>query len=151
MTSGRHFDIQVVDELPTADRDAIVDGLLEHNTAHGFTWATRPMAIVARDGTGTLVGGLLGQTNLGWLFVAALWVDVASRHRGLGGAILDAAEHEARRRGCIGVYLDTYSFQARPFYEKRGYRVFGELPDCPPGATKYYLSKALSRSAARDA
>jgi hypothetical protein len=38
-------------------------------------------------------------------------------------------------------YLFTYSFQARPFYERAGYRVFGELPDHPPGQTKYYLAK----------
>jgi hypothetical protein len=39
------------------------------------------------------------------------------------------------------VYLDTYSFQARPFYERAGYRLFGELPDHPPGGAKYYLAK----------
>lgn len=136
--------VRAVDELPAADRDAIVDGLLAHNAAAGFAWASRPLSVVARDDAGAIVGGLLGQTNLGWLFVAALWVAAPRRGRGLGGALLEAAESEARRRGCIGVYLDTYSFQARPFYEGRGYRLFGELADCPPGATKYYLGKRLA-------
>jgi GNAT superfamily N-acetyltransferase len=86
---------------------------------------------------------LLGQTNLGWLFVSALWVDFARRGRGLGTALLEAAETEAMRRDCVGVYLDTYSFQAKPFYERLGYEVFGALAECPPGATKYYLSKRL--------
>jgi hypothetical protein len=58
--------------------------------------------------------------------------------------ILAAGEAEASQRGCIGVYLDTYSFQAKPFYERLGYQVFGVLPDCPPGATKYYLGKRLT-------
>ena len=38
-----------------------------------------------------------------------------------------AAEEEARSRSCLGVFLDTYSFQARPFYEKLGYEQFGTL------------------------
>lgn len=143
--------MRAVDELSSNDRDAIIDGLLEHNTEQGFVWASRPLTVVARDPSGAVVGGLLGQTNLGWLFVAALWVATARRGCGLGGALLDAAEVEAHRRGCVGVYLDTYSFQARPFYERRGYRVFGALADCPPGATKYYLSKRLPGAAAPEA
>ena len=39
--------------------------------------------------------------------------------------------------------MDTFSFQARPFYEKLGYRVFGQLPDYPRGQTRYFLAKAL--------
>ena len=54
--------------------------------------------------------------------------------------------HGARERGCIGVYLDTYSFQARPFYERHGYAVVGVLPDMPPGGAMYYLAKRLDSS-----
>ena len=143
--------VRAVDELPASERDAIVDGLLEYNAAQGYTWVGRPLAVVARDASGTVVGGLLGQTNLGWLFVSALWVVAGRRGCGLGSALLDVAEAEARRRDCIGVYLDTYSFQARPFYEQRGYQLFGALVDCPPGAMKYYLSKRLVNISARDA
>ena len=128
--------VRIVEELPATERDAIVSGLLEYNTAQGCRWASHLLAVVARDTTGALVGGLLGQSNLGWLFVSALCVAAGHRGRGHGKAILAMAEAEARRRACIGVYLDTYSFQGRPFYERRGYRLFGELVDCPPGATK---------------
>jgi GNAT superfamily N-acetyltransferase len=93
---------------------------------------------------GRVVGGLLGEVNLGWLFVAALWVDPEYRRAGLGTVLLRKAELEAYERGCIGIFLDTYSFQARPFYEKLGYRVFGELRDCPPGEAKFYLSKRIA-------
>ena len=96
-----------------------------------------------------MVGGLLGETNVGWLFVAALWVAERFRGRGIGTALLAEGEAEARRRECIGVYLDTYSFQARPFYERLGYELFGTLPDCPPGGAKYYLYKRLGPVRAR--
>jgi GNAT superfamily N-acetyltransferase len=142
--------VSVVETLSAGEREAIVSGLVDHNAAQGFVWASREMAVLARDAAGAVVGGLLGHTNVGWLFVAALWVAESERRRGLGRAIMAAAEAEAGRRGCVGIYLDTYSFQARPFYERLGYQLFGELPDCPPGATKYYLSKRLPVSGAPD-
>jgi GNAT superfamily N-acetyltransferase len=135
--------VRRVDTLAAADRDTIVDGLISYNAEHGFQWAGREVSVVARDSDGVVVGGLLGQTNVGWLFVAALWVAESYRGRGIGAALLAEAEEEAQRRDCIGVYLDTYSFQARPFYERLGYQLFGTLPDCPPGAAKYYLYKRL--------
>jgi predicted N-acetyltransferase YhbS len=97
--------------------------------------------VVARNERGDLVGGLLGETGLDWLFVASLWVAEAHRGSGVGRALLAEAEAEARRRGCIGVYLDTLSFQARPFYERLGYRHFGTLSDYPRGAERFFLYK----------
>src|SRR3712207_1210173 len=137
--------VRNVETVDDADRDAIVDGLLRHNAEHGFPSAWRNLAVVARDRSGALIGGLLGETNLGWLFVAVLWVAESHRARGIGTALLAAAEKEARRRKCIGVYLDTFDFQARPFYERLGYRLFGTLPDSPPGGARYYLYKRLGR------
>jgi GNAT superfamily N-acetyltransferase len=135
--------VRRVGRLASADRDAIVGGLLAYNDEHGFHWAGRELSVVARDRSGRLVGGLLGETNGGWLFVWVLWVADSYRGQGIGSALLADAEREARRRKCIGIYLDTYSFQARPFYERLGYRLFGTLPDCPPGGARYYLFKRL--------
>jgi ribosomal protein S18 acetylase RimI-like enzyme len=53
------------------------------------------------------------------------------------------AEQEAKARGCRGVWLDTYSFQARGFYERLGYAVFGTLDDYPPGQSRIFLHKAF--------
>lgn len=147
MASGRVKGVVVesAETLADADRDVIVDGLLGYNADRGFPWAPRGLAVVARDRSGAVIGGLLGETNHGWLFVAALWVAERYRGRDIGTALLARAEREARRRRCIGVYLDTYSFQARPFYEQLGYRLFGTLPDCPPAGAKYYLYKRLTR------
>ncbi|MFN2566641.1 MAG: GNAT family N-acetyltransferase [Gemmatimonadaceae bacterium] len=136
--------VRSMDPPAESDREAIIDGLLGYNAERGVPWMGRDLAVVAWDKSGAVIGGLLGQTNIGWLFVAALWVAAPYRGRGVGSALLAEAEREARRRDCIGVYLDTYSFQARPFYERLGYELFGTLPDCPPGGAKYYLYKRLS-------
>jgi hypothetical protein len=60
--------------------------------------------------------------------------------------MLAVAEQHAIERGCTGAHLDTASFQARPFYEKLGYTVFGTLEDHPVGHTHYLLSKRLRAS-----
>ena len=57
--------------------------------------------------------------------------------------LMSAAETEARRRGCHHALLDTFDFQARPFYEQLGYVAFGELEDFPRGHSRYFLSKHL--------
>ena len=67
----------------------------------------------------------------------------APPYAGLGSSLLATAEHEARLRGCRGAWLDTFEFQARGFYERAGYVVFGEIPDYPPGSARYFLKKAL--------
>jgi GNAT superfamily N-acetyltransferase len=90
-----------------------------------------------------LVGGLYGNTAWQWLFVDLLWVDTPFRRQGLGRRLLRAAEAAARARGCTRAFLDTFDFQARPFYEREGYVVFGTQEEYPPGHRKFYLGKSL--------
>lgn len=135
--------VELEHELAADDRNTIIDGLVDYNREQGHVWNREPLDVVARDGDGRVIGGLLAEVNLGWAFVAALWVDASARGTGIGSELVRSAESEARRRGCVGIYLDTYSFQARPFYEGLGYRLFGQLEDCPPGGSKYYLYKRL--------
>ena len=54
------------------------------------------------------------------------------------------AEEIARQRDCIGMWLDTYSFQARGFYEKLGFTVFGQVDDHPPGEQRFFLQKRFA-------
>jgi GNAT superfamily N-acetyltransferase len=91
----------------------------------------------------TIVGGIVGCTYWDWLYVDLLWVKEELRGQGYGHRLLTLAEDEARRRGAKNVYLDTFSFQAPDFYQRRGYRVFGELPDFPVGHRRYFLTKPL--------
>ena len=52
-------------------------------------------------------------------------------------------------RGCTRVFLQTYSFQAKDFYQKLGYQVVGQLDDYPPGQSFYWMRKELGRPAER--
>jgi len=71
-------------------------------------------------------------------------VPEALRGRGAGTRLMQAAEAEARRRECRHMWLETYSFQARPFYEKLGFRVFGHLDGPGPIYPRFFMTKILS-------
>ena len=102
-----------------------------------------PITIIEYDENGDVIGGILGGTYWGWMYVDILWVQENHRRRGLGSNLLQKAEEEARRRGCHHVHLDTMSWQAPDFYKKHGYEIIGVLPDIPNGNQKYLLMKAL--------
>ena len=128
---------------------AVLDGLDAFNTdAAGPGGHADLILSVFRDGEAAPAGGLVGHFGFGWLFVRLLFLPADLRRQGLGRDLLRRAEGEARARGCVGVHLDTLSFQAQAFYEKQGYAVFGALPDCPPGHARFFLSKRLDAPAA---
>ena len=99
--------------------------------------------IFLRDENGAVVGGLLGHIKWKWLYVSKLWISDEYRGKGHGAELMKAAEDHARSRGCVGSYLDTFEYQARPFYEKIGYVLFGTLEGYPPGYRQFFLSKSL--------
>jgi GNAT superfamily N-acetyltransferase len=104
-----------------------------------------PLAVFLRDASGSIGGGVYGGTYWGWFHVEVLWVRQDLRKAGHGSRLLAAAEREAVRRGCTRVFLDTFDFQASDFYARRGYEVFGELSDFPPGHRRLWLVKQLER------
>jgi ribosomal protein S18 acetylase RimI-like enzyme len=130
-----------------ADVDAIVasvrEGIRSADPPEVGPRDWRPLGMSLRAPDGTLVGGLHGATMWGWLLVDGLWIAPESRGRGLGRRLLLAAEAIAVERGCRGAWLGTFDFQARGFYERLGYTVFGELPDFPAGHTHYEMRKSL--------
>jgi GNAT superfamily N-acetyltransferase len=126
------------------DIDAVVAGLLAFNVARIGDPNEEPVQIFVRDSHGTILGGLLGDIKWRWMFVSKLWVSDDLRGAGYGSELMVAAEELARSRTCIGIYLSTFEFQARPFYEKLGYTVFGTLDGYPPGFCQHYLVKLLS-------
>lgn len=101
-------------------------------------------ALLLRDDAGKLAAGLAGALFWGWLFVEALWVTDELRGRGIGRALLAAAEDHARTKHCHSAWLDT--FQAREFYQRLGYEQFGVLDDYPPGQSRHFLRKRLLRT-----
>lgn len=101
-------------------------------------------AVVATEENGATAGGLLATISWGWCYIEVLWLREDLRGQGHGHRLLDAAERHVVSRGIRNIYLWTTSFQAPTFYLDHGYAIFGQLEDCPPGYTKFYLRKTLA-------
>ncbi|MGC1890470.1 MAG: DUF924 family protein [Stellaceae bacterium] len=135
----------VFDPLPPEPLTRFVtESLASFNVAATGLSAWYPVGFFLKSRSGEWLGGLLGHIWGGWLQVTHLWVASAVRRQRHGTRLLQAAEDYAVERGCIAVTLETTSFEARPFYEKRGYEVFATLDDYPPGHSKFFLRKRLT-------
>jgi GNAT superfamily N-acetyltransferase len=134
-----------LEETPSAaDSRVVGEGLLALNRAVIGDPHERQLAVFVRDGTGRVVGGLLGHIRWKWVYVAKLWLPDELRGHGIGTRVMQAIEDYARRHDCHGIYLDTFEYQARPFYERLGYEQFGVLEGYPPGYRQFHLRKSLS-------
>ncbi len=127
-------------------RRYIVDGVDMYNVAVTGLPDYAPVNFVLRGERGDVLGGVLGLLWGAWLQVGTLWVASAARGKGYGAKLLSAAEEYALTKGAVGATLETYSFQARPFYERLGYEVCGQLDGYPPGHAKFFLRKSLRRA-----
>lgn len=141
------FMITVESQPKEPERRRVIDGLVGYNESQTGDAGYEKLTLLLRDSSNEVVGGLLGETYWGWLHIDILWVHESLRGRGYGGKLMAAAEREARARGCGSAFLDTFSFQALPFYERMGYEVFGELADYPPGHRRYFLKRSLQVNA----
>jgi GNAT superfamily N-acetyltransferase len=129
-------------ELKPDDAAAIRKGLHAYNDSRVDS-PDGHLGILIKDDAGATVGGLTAWWYYNWMFVELLFVPETLRGQDLGTQVMAKAEAYARERGMTGIWLDTFSFQARGFYEKLGYTVFGELPDYPEGHSRFFLQKRL--------
>jgi GNAT superfamily N-acetyltransferase len=138
----QQYRLTVEDEPEAAALEVLSHSLEDFNQSR---WpghlAWRPLGIFIRD-TGAIVAGLSGETYCGWLVIKYLWVRDDLRRRGIGRELMAQAEAHAVERGCHSAWLDTFSFQARGFYEKLGYVEFGTL-DYPPMHKRHFMKKLL--------
>jgi GNAT superfamily N-acetyltransferase len=134
----------VVTDAPGAGvSEVILPGLIAFNEARAGPGHYRPLAVLVTDDAGKTLGGLSGATYWHWFYIQLVWLPEQRRGSGLGSEILARAEAEAKARGCLDVWLDSFSFQAPGFYQRHGYRIFGTLDDYPPGQRRVFLTKRL--------
>lgn len=138
------FKIVLVEKPDDAVWNAVGGGISEFNTRQIGECQERSLCFVLYSPDQEIVGGVIGNTYWGWLYISLMWVKEEFRGRGYGRRLMQYAEDEARQRGVKNVYLDTFSFQAPDFYLKQGYQVFGQLQNFPPGHQRYFLTKQLS-------
>jgi GNAT superfamily N-acetyltransferase len=126
------------------DEKAVGDALDRFNQRHTGAVHARPLAVLINaPESDKVVGGLIGRTSLGLLFVDLLFVPDELRGQGIGVRLMNQAEDEAIRRGCRQSVLYTIAFQAPEFYRRLGYREFGRTDSDPPEYARIYMKKDL--------
>jgi GNAT superfamily N-acetyltransferase len=135
--------LEILDPTPVGVARTISEGLAEANAAHAIT--REDFAVVRRDEAGALIGGVTASVSFAVLFINNLWVADPHRRRGLGRALMQAAEQEGFRRGARTAAVDTLSTQAPGFYTQLGYAEFGRLTGEADGhpLARIWLRKAL--------
>lgn len=141
MTPPEDVEIVLTTDAPVEVRDLILRNIHAANVAALGAMDMKMLRLVLQDKEGRPLGGLWGRTSFKWLFIELLAVPESLRGRGLGTELLGRAEREAKARGCIGAWLDTFSSDSRKLYERCGFAVFGGIPDYPPGNTRVFMSK----------
>jgi GNAT superfamily N-acetyltransferase len=131
-------------EKPSEDDiNTVRKKLIEYNRPYFQPAEECGYAIKADDDEGGFSGGIVFFTTGNWLQVELLWVDEKVRGKGLGSELLKKAEEAGKDKGCVFSHLTTFSFQARPFYEKHGYRTAYIQKNFPNGIEKYHMEKEL--------
>lgn len=137
--------MEVSFEVTAQEREAILTPLRAYNRSHTGKMPSETVGILLRDpASQEVVGGLYGEISFGWLFIELLSIPDQMRTQGTGTRLMRAAEDLARERGCEGIWLDTFSFQAPGFYRKQGFTEFGHIADFPPGHKRHFFHKRLS-------
>ena len=134
---------EVTDQPSPDDVRIVEDALIAFNVARARPYDKKPLHVFLRDGNGATIGGATGFTNWEWLYIDCFWLPESLRGSGWGARLLEAAESEARQRGCRHSHLYSYSFQAPDFYRKQGYAIYGALDGYPPGEKRVLLRKSL--------
>lgn len=136
----------IIRECSSEEEKLIVDKIVEYNLSIvpskqqiDFFWINR---VIEKDGE--IAGGILGKMYC-WncLYIDTLWIKEEYRKYGLGSKLLKEVEKLAKEKGCYLIHLDTFDFQAKDFYIKHGYEVFGVLDGCPEGHKRYFLKKNI--------
>jgi GNAT superfamily N-acetyltransferase len=137
-----HWTLVLESDPDTAIRAKILAPLAAYNDSAAGPGNWGLLVITVRDQDGGIVGGLWGRTGYGFLFVELLAAGPAAG-TGMGTRLMAEAEAEARRRGLSGIWLDTWTFQAPGFYQKRGFAEVGRIPNYPHGHDRIFFMKRL--------
>ncbi len=138
-----HPAIEFVETNAASDAEAVTALLLAYNDLHTPRARREPFRIVARDGNGAIQGGALGWSTHRWCYVDIFVLAPEFRGGGMGRKLMDQVEHLARARKCIGIHLNTATFQAPDFYQQIGFTECGRIPDLPEGHTNLWFMKRL--------
>ncbi|AQR96249.1 GNAT family N-acetyltransferase [Clostridium saccharoperbutylacetonicum] len=139
----------IIEESNENEAELVVENLVNYNLSkvpktqqQAFVWINR----IIKNNDGEIIAGINSKMYC-WncIYIDSLWVDRAFRKEGIGTKLLNEVERIAIEQGCKLIHLDTFDFQAKDFYIKQGYEVFGVLNECPYNHKRYYMKKNIKK------
>lgn len=130
-----------IDEDPKTV-ESLIEGIKGFNRQFVDSPPLQKFNVALRDGAGAVIGGVAATLSAGSMYLEVVWNGDAVRGQGHGRKMIQMIEDEGKKRGALDSWLYTMSFQAQPFYEKLGYKVYGEVP-FPGGHKRIIMWKAL--------
>ncbi len=137
------MNLEVLENPDKALIDFLDSKIDEFNWANWEVTERLPLAVQLKDDKGLVQAGASARSFGDWLLLDTLWVSDALRGQNIGSKILKELETAGRNRGCTQCLLDTLNFQAKPFYEKHGYKVKWVQEGYPKTGCKYFMVKQL--------
>jgi len=136
----------VLTDAPSDDDEAVLEsGLAAFNESVVGYRDAKPLAALLQDeASGATLGGMLGRTSYGLLFIDKVWLPDSARGQDLGTKLLTMMEAEAVARGCKAGFLMTITFQAPGFYARFGWREIGRAHCDPAGTARVLMTKAFA-------
>ena len=140
----QQWNIESEEKAKPDDLRHLIGRLQEFNEQHSPTpFERKDVRLFIRDEAGQILGGFLGTVSLHCLIIQILWVEEAMRGSGMGRSLVERAMEIALTHGAKQSVVETTSFQAPGFYEKLGFAIICEIPDCPIGAKTLLLQRHL--------
>jgi len=133
----------ITDNPKEEDIKIILNNLIQYNLSHIELKEVKPLAIFVNDENSNQIGGISAETHGNWLEISFLWVDENLRGEKVGSKLLKDVEAEALKRGCKYSFVNTFSFQAKDFYLKSGYKEVFTLEEYPLTSKRHYFVKQL--------
>lgn len=113
---------------------------VNYTSAMDFT----PLNYHIKDQDGLIIAGINALSCWQMIYISELYVAEEYRHQGIGSFFMHKIEEEGRNNGCLIAHTDTFDWQAKDFYLKHGYEVFGVIENCPPGHCRFFMKKKLT-------
>ena len=99
--------------------------------------------LITPQSSDDIAGGLWGLSLWGAFYIGLTFVPEELRGTGVGSDLMQRAVREAISRDCQTMWVDTYEFQAREFYERHGFKTFGQIDGPAPMFPRYFMKKEL--------
>ncbi len=139
-------ELTLTDQPTDTDESIIQGGLAGYNELKTGYRDWRPLAALLRDkDTGETMGGMIGRTSYGLLFIDLVFLPETMRGQDIGSRLLRMMEQEGVSRGCQSAFLYTITYQAPGFYERHGWTEFGRIACDPPGTARVFMTKSLAQ------